>query len=65
MAVGAACGAAGVESLLRWSRAETITSVQEDIRPLIAKANALADEASKTATLATAQAQKIDRWSPT
>lgn len=37
------------------------TTVQEDIRPLIARANAIAEEASRTATIATAQAQKIDR----
>jgi hypothetical protein len=37
------------------------TTVQQDIRPLIARANAIAEEASKTAALATAQAQKIDR----
>jgi hypothetical protein len=36
-------------------------SVQQDIRPLIARANTIADEATKTAALATAQAQKIDR----
>jgi hypothetical protein len=36
-------------------------TIQSDIRPLIARANAIAEEASKTATLATAQAQKIDR----
>lgn len=36
-------------------------SVQEDIRPLIARANTIADEAAKTAAIATAQAQKIDR----
>ena len=35
-------------------------SVQQDIRPLIARANAIAEEASRTAVLATAQAQKID-----
>ena len=40
---------------------QTITSVRDDIRQLIAKANAIADEASKTAALATAQAQKVDR----
>lgn len=34
--------------------------VQQDIRPLIARANAIAEEASRTAVLATAQAQKID-----
>lgn len=35
--------------------------IQKDIRPLIARANVIAEEASKTATLATAQAQKIDK----
>lgn len=37
------------------------TTVQEDIRPLIARANTIAEEATKTAAIATAQAQKIDR----
>jgi hypothetical protein len=36
-------------------------TIQQDLRPLIARATAVADEAQKTATLATAQAQKIDR----
>ncbi len=36
-------------------------TIQHDIKPLIARANTIAEEASKTATLATAQAQKIDR----
>jgi hypothetical protein len=36
-------------------------TLQQDIRPLLVRATALADEAQKTATLATAQAQKIDR----
>jgi hypothetical protein len=40
---------------------EVITSVQRDIRPLVAKANAIAEEASRTVALATAQAQKVDR----
>lgn len=40
---------------------QAVTSVREDIRPLIAKANAIAEEAGRTAALATAQAQKIDR----
>ena len=40
---------------------KTLATVQQDIRPLIAKAHAVADEASKTASLATAQAQKVDR----
>jgi len=38
-----------------------ITSVQQDVKPLIARANAIADEASRTVALATAQAQKVDR----
>jgi hypothetical protein len=40
---------------------ELATTVQQDIRPLLVRATAIADEAQKTATLATAQAQKIDR----
>jgi flagellar biosynthesis chaperone FliJ len=40
---------------------QTITSVHEEIRPLLARANAIVEEASKTAALATAQAQKVDR----
>ena len=40
---------------------QTLTSVHEEIRPLLAKANAIAEEASRTAALATAQAQKVDR----
>jgi hypothetical protein len=40
---------------------QMLTTVQQDIRPLLAKANELADEASRTAVLATAQAEKIDR----
>ena len=37
------------------------STVHQDLRPLISRANAIADEAHKTATLATAQAQKVDR----
>jgi hypothetical protein len=40
---------------------QTISSVREDLTPLIAKANAIADEASKAAALATSQARKVDR----
>jgi predicted PurR-regulated permease PerM len=43
------------------SAKQTMTTVQQDIRPLIAKATIVADEASRTAALATAQAEKIDR----
>jgi hypothetical protein len=38
-----------------------VSTLQQDIRPLITRAGVIAEEASKTATLATAQAQKIDR----
>jgi uncharacterized protein YoxC len=40
---------------------QTISSVRDEIRPLIAKANGIAEEASKVATLATAQVHKVDR----
>lgn len=40
---------------------QAISSVREEIQPLIAKAHALADEASKTVSLASAQAVKVDR----
>ena len=36
-------------------------TVQKDVKPLVARMTAVADEAHKSATLATAQAQKIDR----
>lgn len=39
----------------------TLSMMQREVQPLIAKANDLAGEASKTMTLATAQAQKVDR----
>ncbi len=39
----------------------TLTAVHQEIRPLIAKALAVADEASRTAALASGQVQKIDR----
>jgi hypothetical protein len=40
---------------------QMLASVQQEIRPLVAKANAMADEASRTVALATTQAQKVDR----
>jgi hypothetical protein len=40
---------------------KALASLQEDVRPLVAKVSALADEATKTATIATAQAEKIDQ----
>jgi hypothetical protein len=40
---------------------QMIASVQQEVRPLIAKVNGIADEASRTLALATAQGQKVDR----
>ncbi len=40
---------------------QTLTAVHNEIRPLIAKASAVADEASRTAALASTQVQKVDR----
>jgi hypothetical protein len=37
-----------------------VATVQQDVRPLIARATQVAEEASKTVTLATAQMQKVD-----
>jgi hypothetical protein len=39
---------------------QALSSVNQEIKPLIAKASAVADEASRTAVLATAQAEKVD-----
>ena len=57
MQVYATLGLARVARQVR----DIIGTLEQDIRPLIARANAIADEASKTAALATVQAQKIDR----
>jgi hypothetical protein len=43
------------------SAQQTMTSVHEEIRPLLARASAVADEASRTTALASAQMQKVDR----
>jgi hypothetical protein len=40
---------------------EVATTLQKDIRPLLARVASIADEAQKTAVLATAQAQKIEK----
>ena len=40
---------------------QVMTSMQQEVRPLIARANAIAEDASRTVALASAQAQKIDR----
>ena len=40
---------------------QVLQSVQQEVRPLIARAHAIAEEASRTVALATTQAQKVDR----
>ncbi len=54
---------AAIVAALRVARQaqQAMTSMQQEVRPLIARVTAIADEASRTATLASAQAQKIDR----
>jgi len=39
---------------------QAIQSVHQDVKPLLARAQSIAEEASKTVALATAQAQKVD-----
>jgi hypothetical protein len=52
-----------IVAILRLARQaqQTMADVQRDVTPLLVKVTAVADEASRTAVLATAQAQKIDR----
>lgn len=38
-----------------------MTSMQQEVRPLIARANFIAEEASRTVAITAAQAEKIDR----
>jgi len=38
-----------------------IVTIQRDVQPLVAKAHAIADEATRTVALARAQAEKVDR----
>lgn len=40
---------------------QVLQSVHQEVRPLIARAHAIAEEASRTVALATTQAQKVDR----
>ena len=40
---------------------QALVSVQQDVRPLVAKVTAIAEETSRTAAIATAQAEKVDR----
>lgn len=48
---------------LRLSRQaqQVLQSVHQEVRPLVARAQAIAEEASRTVALATTQAQKVDR----
>jgi hypothetical protein len=52
-----------IVAILRITRQaqQTIAEVQRDVRPLIAKVTQVADEASRTAAVATVQAQRVDR----
>jgi hypothetical protein len=52
-----------IVAILRLARQaqQTITDVQRDVKPLIEKAKAVADEAARTASIATIQAEKVDR----
>lgn len=40
---------------------QAIQSVHQEVKPLLARAHSIADEASRTVALATTQAQKVDR----
>ena len=39
---------------------KTLASVQQDVKPIVAKVSAMADDASQTANIVKAQAEKID-----
>ena len=54
-------GAIMVAARLARQAQQTLSEVHREIRPLIAKVNAVADEATRTAALASAQVQKVDR----
>ena len=53
-------GAALAVSRLARDAQKTFTSVQDDVKPLIAKVSALAEEANQTVSIAKVQAEKID-----
>lgn len=52
-----------IVALLRVARQtqDVLATVQREIEPLSARVSAIADEASRTASLATAQMEKVDR----
>jgi len=57
MQIGALIVLARVATQVR----DIVATLQKDIRPLIGRANQIAEDAAKTAALASVQAQKIDR----
>jgi len=57
MQIGALIVLARVATQVR----DIVATLQKDIRPLLGRANQIAEDASKTAALAAAQAEKIDR----
>ena len=52
-----------IVAALRLSRQaqQMMTSMQQEIRPLVARVNAIAEDASRTMALVAAQAQQVDR----
>lgn len=54
-------GAIVVAARIARQAQQTLAAVHQEIRPLIARVSAVADEASRTTALASAQVQKVDR----
>ena len=52
--------AGGAQAALA-SAQESLASLREEIRPIVARTSAIVDEASRSASLATAQMEKIDQ----
>jgi hypothetical protein len=52
-----------IVAILRFAQRaqQTVNDLQRDVKPIIDRAAVVADEASRTAALATIQAQKVDR----
>jgi len=52
-----------IMAILRVAREaqEVLASVQRDVKPLLVRANDIVEEASRTVSLATVQAQKVDK----
>lgn len=54
-------GAIVVAARIARQAQQTLAAVHQEIRPVIARVSAVADEASRTTALASAQVQKVDR----